>query len=438
MTNMAAITTSQARRSVHHHIMAGTIVLLALVGGFGGWASTTDIAGAVIAQGTITVDSDVKKVRHLTGGIVGQLPVRDGDAVKAGQIVMRLDDTVPRANLTVIVKSLDELTAREARLAAERDDTREPVFPASLRSRSQEPDVARLMAGEARLFSLRHNARQGQKNQFREQIAQLREQIQGYVGQTVAEKRQSGLILREIDGVSELWRKRLVPLSRLTALEREAARLEGESNQLTASIAEAKGKISETELKIIQIDQDLRSDVAKELREIEGKIAQLEERKIAAQDELKRTDFRAPQDGFIHELSVHTVGGVIMPGEQIMLIVPDHDSLTVEARVDPRDINSVFVGQSAVLRFPSFDMRTTPEIDGTVMMVSADTTQDQKSGTSYYQVRVQLSAKEIDRLGKNKLVPGMPVEIFIQTSSRTALSYFVKPLEDQIVKAFRG
>ncbi len=437
MINMATTAPSQTRRSMRHHLIAGTIVLLALVGGFGGWASTTDIAGAVIAQGTITVDSNIKKVQHLTGGIVDELPVRDGDVVHAGQIIMRLDDTVLRSNLAVIVKSLDVMAARKARLEAERDEATKPTFPASLHSRSQEPDIIRLMNGEERLFSLRRNARQGQKDQLKEQAAQLRDQIHGYVGQATAGKRQRELIQREIDGVGELWKKHLVPMSRLTALEREAARLDGEGNRLTASVAEAKGKISEIELKIIQIDQDLRSDVAKELREIEGKIAQLEERKVAAQEELQRIDIRAPQDGFVHELSVHTVGGVIMPGEQIMLIVPNHDSLTIEARVDPRDISSVFVGQSAILRFPAFDTRTTPEISGTITMVSADITQDQKSGAGYYQVRIDLPAAEIERLGKNKLVPGMPAEVFIQTNSRTALSYLVKPLEDQIVKAFR-
>jgi HlyD family secretion protein len=294
------------------------------------------------------------------------------------------------------------------------------------------------MTSETRLFILRRDARQGQKKQFEEQIVQLGDQIQGYIGQAEAGKRQNELIRKELDGVSELWKKHLIPRSRLTALQREAARLDGESNRLTASIAEARGKISETKLKIIQIDQDLRSEVAKELREIQGKIAELNERRIAAEEELKRTDIRAPQDGIVHELSVHAVGGVISPGEQIMLVVPNHDALMVEAKVDPRDINNVAVGQRTILRFPAFDVRTTPEIDGTVTIVSADTTQDQKSGASYYEVRIYPSPDEIARLGKNKLVPGMPVESFIETTPRTALSYFVKPLWDQIVRAFRG
>ncbi|MGN6309569.1 MAG: HlyD family type I secretion periplasmic adaptor subunit [Xanthobacteraceae bacterium] len=438
MTDVIVAGPSQAQRSARSHIVAGAIVIVALAGGFGGWAATTNIAGAVIAPGTIAVDSKVKKVQHLTAGIVGELRVRDGDTVTTGKILIRLDDTVPRSNLAVIVRSLDELTARETRLTAERDGLHEFSFPKSLLSRMQEPDVRHVMTGETRLFVLRRAARQGQKNQYEEQIVQLQDQIQGYIGQAGAGRRQNGLIQKEIEGVGELWKKNLVPLSRLTALQREAARLDGENNRLTASIAEARGKISETKLKIIQIDQDLRSEVAKELREIQGKIAELNERRITAEEELKRSDIRAPQDGIVHELSIHTVGGVISPGEQIMLVVPNHDALMVEAKIDPRDINNISVGQQAILRFPAFDVRTTPEINGTVTIVSAETTQDQKSGASYYEVRIHLPPEEIARLGKNKLVPGMPVESFIETTPRTALSYFVKPLRDQIARAFRG
>jgi HlyD family secretion protein len=427
-----------ALRSARHHAVAGAIILLALVTGFGGWAAMTQIAGAVIAPGVVAVDTDVKKVQHPTGGVVGALRVRDGDAVKAGQVVVRLDDTVTRANLAIVVKSLDELYAREARLEAERDGTDKPVFPQSLIARADNPEIARLMTGELRLFELRKTSRQGQKDQLREQVAQLKEQIQGFLGQAEATKRQLALVHTERESVQDLWEKNLVPLSRITSLEREAARLDGESNQLVASIAEAKGKISETELKIMQVDQDLRSDVAKELRDIQGKMAELDERKIAAEDQLKHIDIRAPQDGFVHELSVHTAGEVISPGDKIMLIVPDHDALMVEAKVDPRDINELTIGQMARLRFSAFDARTTPEINGTVATIAADTTQDQKTGTSYYQIRVRLPPEEVARLGnKDKLVPGMPVEVFVETRTRSAMSYLVKPLRDQIAKAFR-
>ena len=227
-------------------------------------------------------------------------------------------------------------------------------------------------------------------------------------------------------------------IQRVTALERDAARLEGERGQLIASIAQAKGKITETELQILQIDQDLRSEVAKELREIQGKIAELVERKVAAEDQLKRIDIRAPQDGMVHQSTVHTVGGVITAGEPIMLIVPEADELTVEAKVAPQDIDQVRVGQTAVLRFSAFNQRTTPELNGVVSRVSADLTTDQRTGAAYYAVRITLSESEIARLEGLQLVPGMPVEAFIQTGERTVLSYLMKPFTDQITRSFRS
>jgi membrane fusion protein, type I secretion system len=229
-----------------------------------------------------------------------------------------------------------------------------------------------------------------------------------------------------------------VQIQRVTALERDAARLEGERGQLIASTAQAKGKISEIELQILQIDQDLRSEVAKDLREVQGKIAELVERKVAAEDQLKRIDIRAPQDGMVHQSTVHTVGGVITPGEAIMLIVPEADALTVEAKLAPQDIDQVRVGQTAALRFSAFSQRTTPELDGVVSRVSADLTTDQRTGAAYYVVRITLSDSEIARLGGLRLVPGMPVEAFIKTGERTVLSYVMKPFTDQINRSFRS
>jgi HlyD family secretion protein len=245
------------------------------------------------------------------------------------------------------------------------------------------------------------------------------------------------LIDREKEGVNELWKQKLVPLTKLTELERQAARLEGEAGQLVAQTAQTAGKVSETELQILQIDRDLSSEVAKETREIDGKIGEFIERKVAAEDQLKRIEIRAPQDGTVFQSAVHTVGGVINQGEAIMMIVPDADTLTVEARVNPQDINEVKVGQNAFLRLSAFNLRTTPEIIGTVTRVAADITADQRTGANYYVVRIAMPPEEVAKLGQLKIVPGMPVESFVQTGERTMISYLLKPLSDQAMRMFR-
>ncbi|MFL5144299.1 MAG: HlyD family type I secretion periplasmic adaptor subunit [Microvirga sp.] len=429
---------SPAQRSIRSHLLGGLAVVALLAGGVGGLAATTELSGAVIAPGSLVVDSNVKKVQHPTGGVVGELRARDGDKVKAGDIVVRLDETITQANLAIVVKSLNELQSRLARLEAERDNVDSIVFPAELLARAGDPELARSMTGERNLFEFRKSARAGQKAQLRERIAQLKEEIQGLTGQVAAKKRETELIGQELEGVRDLWRKNLVQIQRVTALERDAARLEGERGQLIASTAQAKGKISEIELQILQIDQDLRSEVAKDLREVQGKIAELVERKVAAEDQLKRIDIRAPQNGMVHQSTVHTVGGVITPGEAIMLIVPEADALTVEAKLAPQDIDQVRVGQTAALRFSAFSQRTTPELDGVVSRVSADLTTDQRTGAAYYVVRITLSDSEIARLEGLRLVPGMPVEAFIRTGERTVLSYVMKPFTDQITRSFRS
>jgi len=429
--------TSPMRRSMRRHLVAAIVVALVLVIGVGGWAATAVISGAVVASGSIVVDSNVKKVQHLTGGIVGELRVRDGDRVRAGDIVVRLDETVTRANLAIVTKGLDELTARKARLESERDGSDTIIFPAQLLAGAGDPDRAAAMDSERKLFNLRRTARNGQKAQLRERIAQFQEEITGLIAQQDSKAKEIALLERELAGVRELWKQNLVQLTRLTALEREAARLDGERGQLIAAAAQAKGKIAETTLQILQIDQDIASDVAKELREVDGKIGEFIERKVTAEDQLKRTDIRAPQDGTVFQLAVHTVGGVITAGDPIMLIVPDADNLSVEVKVNPQDIDQLQLNQKAILRFTAFNVRTTPEIEGTVTRISADTSTDQRTGQSYYTVRIAMAADQVERLGDVKLLPGMPVEAFVQTGDRTMFSYLMKPLHDQFVRAFR-
>ena len=425
------------KRSISRHTLAGLVIVIVLAGGVGGWAGTMTLSGALIAQGSVVVDSNVKKVQHPTGGIVGELRVRDGDHVKQGDIVVRLDDTVTRANLAIVTKGLDELNARKARLESERDGASTVKFPADLLARAEDPDIAAIVNGERKLFELRNSARTGQKAQLRQRIEQLNEEVRGLKAQRDSKEKETKLIDREKEGVYDLWKQKLVPLTKLTELERAAVRLEGEAAQLIAQTAQVAGKISETELQIIQIDRDLSSEVAKETREIDGKIGEFVERKVTAEDQLKRIEIRSPQNGMVFQSNVHTVGGVITAGDAMMLIVPDADNLTVEAKVNPQDIDQVRAGQIALLRLSAFNQRTTPEIYGTVTRISADASTDQRTGQTYYTIRIAMPADEVAKLGEVRMVPGMPVEAFVQTGDRTMISYLVKPLHDQLMRMFR-
>jgi HlyD family secretion protein len=423
--------------TIRRHVILGWAVLTFLVVGLGGWAASTELSGAVVSPGVLVVESNVKKVQHPTGGIIGEIHVQDGAKVRAGDLLLRLDETVTRSNLAIVVKSLDEFDARQARLKAERDDQATITFPAALLRRASDPQVGDIVQEEQKLFDIRSAARAGQKAQLREKIGQLGEELQGLLTQATAKGKEIELINRELEGVRDLWNKSLIPIAKLIALEREAVRIEGERGQTLASSAQVKGKVTETRLQIDQIDQDLRSEVAKEMREIQGKTAELIERKVAADDQLRRIDIRAPQDGTVLQLSVHTIGGVINAGEQLMLIVPDADQLMVELKLPPQSIDQVAIGQVAALRFSAFNQRTTPELTGRVTAVAADVTQDAKTGLSYYLARVAIAPDELAKLGGRKLIPGMPVEAFVQTSDRTVLSFLMKPLSDQIAKTFR-
>ena len=421
--------------------LIGLAITVLLIGGVGGWATATQLAGAVIAPGSVVVESNIKKVQHPTGGVVGEILVREGAEVQDGQVVLRLDDTVTRATLGAVRSQLEELLAREARLLAERDDGDTVVFPAQLTKGRGDPSVAVAMAGEEKLFESRRTARTGQRSQLRERIAQMNEEIRGLSAQLAAKETELSLIAQELVGVSDLYKKNLVSISRFMQLQRDQTRLQGERGSLIANIARARGKISETELQIIQLDQDFRTEVLKDLRESQGKIAELKERVTAAEDQLKRVDLRAPQTGFVHQLTVHTVGGVISNGETIMQIVPRADELVVEAKVAPNDIDQVAMGAKAIVRVMAGNQRTTPEIAGKVIRVSPDLAHEQPNGSqpaqAYYTVRISLPPDEVARLKDLRLVPGMPAEAFIQTYARTPLEYLLKPLHDQIARTFR-
>ncbi|SHL22809.1 HlyD family type I secretion periplasmic adaptor subunit [Roseibium suaedae] len=422
------------RASLRRHFLISFVLCVALFGGGIVWASTQNISGAVVASGKVAVESNIKQVQHREGGIVKEIYVQDGDVVEAGNLVLKLDDTVTKANLAVVNKQISELTAQEARLAAERDGLAEISFSNSVRGGSS---VAELTGVQRLLFDARRASLAGRKQQFEEQILQFEKQIEGLTAQLSAKAQEIDLVAVELNDLGGLLDKQLVSKSRVTALKRESARLQGEYGSFVSQIAQAKEAISERRILSLQLDEGFRAEVLEQLQEVRSRLAQLEEQKIAAADMLTRMDIRAPQTGYVHQLSVHTVHGVIAPGETVMLIVPQADQLIVEAKVRPIDIDQLGSRQVARIRFPGFDHRTTPELEGQVLTVSADTAEDQRTGVNFYSVRVLIDASELEKLKGKVLVPGMPAEVFLTTQERSVLSYLAKPLMDQVVHAMR-
>jgi HlyD family secretion protein len=417
-------------------LRTGLRVLILSVGIMGGWAILVPLSGAVVVPGALVVESKVKKVQHPTGGVVAQILVHDGAHIGTGDLLMRLDETQARANYQMLTKQHDQIRVRTARLVAERDGTDELGTPHELATRVGEVDVGQLLTSERSLFQARTIARQSQKELLRSHVSQLGEQIVGFDAQIKSKATQLDLISGELEGVQSLYQKGLVPLTRLTTLQREAARLDGERGQFVSSIAEAKSKISEAEIQLLRVDQDFRTELMKDLRESQDKEAELTERTVAARDLLHRVDIRSPTTGIVHQLSVHTIGGVIAPGEVIMEIVPDSDDLEIEARLLPQDIDQVRPGQMTYVRLSAFNQRTTPQLNGLVSYVSVDLSHDRQTNAPYYTVRVTLPANERRRLAGLQLVSGMPAEVFLQTGSRTMMSYLFKPITDQLQRTF--
>lgn len=430
-------TKSRVDAALAAYFIAGLVVSFSLVGGLGVWAATTEIAGAVIAPGLVVVETSVKKVQHPTGGVVGEIRVRNGMKVEAGDLLIRLDETITRANLQAITKQLDELLISEARLKAERDDASSYSLPDALKPRAQEPAIAEILHGEQSLFRTRRSANEGAKAQLQERVVQLKDEHGGILAQIDAKTREIGLIATELDSLIELEEKQLVTSAKMAALRREKARLDGELGQYKATAAQTNGRVAEIGLQALRLEQEFKTEVVRDLRETQSKIAELTERRVAAEDQLRRVEIRAPQSGLVHQLSVFTVGGVVNPSEPVMLIVPENDRLVIDARIAPKDIDQIHIDQSTWVRFSTFNQRTTPELIGEVMTLSADLSRDQVTGESYFTARVAIPDSELQKLGENRLLPGMPAEVQIKTAERTALSYLLKPLTDQFSRAFR-
>jgi HlyD family secretion protein len=426
----------QLIRTHEVQVKAASRVLIVSAAVAAGWATLVPLSGAVVLQGTLVVESSIKKIQHPTGGVVAKIPVNDGMHVAAGTLLVQLDDTQLKANQQLLADQLDQIRARIARLIAERDATTIIHFPEQLANQEQEAEIAHLVAAESALFNARAKARQGQKDLYASNIRQFQEQIDGFNSEIQSKTSQLTLIASELSGVQELYAKGLVPLTRLTTLQRDSAQLEGERARLAATIAETNAKIGQARLQISQIDQDFRSEVMKDLRESQDKEAELMQRNVAAKDQLDRVDIRAPTSGIVHQLAIHTIGGVIRAGDVIMDIVPDTDDLEIEGHLPPNEIDQVARGQRAYLRFSALDRPTMPEVRGTVTYVSADLSHDERTNASFYTVKIDLPEGERRHLDGLTLISGMPVEIFLQTGSRTMLSYLLKPITDQLHRMF--
>ncbi|NGN40199.1 HlyD family type I secretion periplasmic adaptor subunit [Mesorhizobium sp. CGMCC 1.15528] len=428
---------SVTQKSLRMTQIFGVLVVLLLVGGVGGWAATTDIAGAVIARGKMSVLNNAKKVQHLEGGIVAKLAVRNGDHVKAGDLLIRLDDTETKANLAIIESQRDEFLIERARLEAERDMRPALDLPESLAGDQNSGRLQTILEGQQKLLTSKLDALEGKKNQLAEQVEQIGGQISGLESQFAAKQRQVEILGRELESLQTLRAKGLVEQSRILALERQGAMLDGDMGQIQAEIGRLRGTISETKLRIIQEDEEWRSEALTTLGEVRAKLATLEEQRTAAVAKLRRIDITAPLSGYVHESNVYTVGGVIGSGEPLMLIIPESDALIVRARVGQRDVDNIHIGQEVRLRFTSLSQRVTPELMGDVTTIAPDVTTDQATGEVYYPIEITLIDGEVKKLEGIQLKPGMPVEAFIQTGMRTALSYLTKPFTEQLQHAFR-
>ena len=429
--------TINTNSSLRRFQLIGFASVVVIVGVVGSWSVLTELNGAVIAPATIMVESYSKKVQHKEGGIVSEIRVKDGDRVEVGQPLVILDNTETKSELAIIDGLLDEALAKRARLEAQRDKASVITFPAEIVARASEPELAGIIAGQTKLFTARLQAIIGKKEQLSQQIGQLTEQIGGLDSQKIAKDKQLELIGAELTDLKDLQAKGLVPVSRVMAMDRETASLDGQRGELVANKAAAEAHIAEVKLQILQIDEEDLSQTLSDMREIEGKVAEFKERKLAAASRLERMVIKAPITGDVYQLAVHTIGGVVGPGEAIMLIVPEGDDLVLQAQVQPKDIDQVRSGQTAHVRFPAFNSRLTPEVSAVVTQISADTSRTDQNSPPVYVVRLTISAKELAKLAPNKLKPGMPAEAFIQTQAQTPLTYFLKPLTDQIAHALR-
>jgi len=416
----------------------GFIAIVLLIGVGLIWGSLAKIKGAVIAPGVVVVEGKPKTLQHLDGGIVGEIFVKDGDAVTEGDVLMQLDPTMLDANEDLISTRLRETMARVARLEAERDSQSFISWPAELVNAKRDPIVASAMLGQEKLFNARSVAASGQVDQLQQRIAQFKDQINGLKSLISSKENQAMKIREEADAKRTLVEKGWLAKPVILTLEREELRLKGDVANHQSEIARLNNSISETDVQILQLRRERQAEVLTELRQAETEASDFKEQLTTASDQLRRIDVIAPVTGKVHNMTVTTVGGVVTPGQEIMQIIPANDRLIIEAQVDPVNIDQVYPGQKTTVRLSAFNMRTTPEMNGLVIQSSPDRIIDHVTGLPYYSVKIEIPNEELGRLPENlTLLPGMPAESFMQTDSRSVLSYILKPATDAMNHSFR-
>ncbi|MEX0280777.1 MAG: HlyD family type I secretion periplasmic adaptor subunit [Arenibacterium sp.] len=425
--------------SARRHLTVGFLGVLVLVGGFGTWAFVSNIAGAIIATGRIEVDRNRQVVQHLDGGVVAEILVDEGDDVALGQPLIRLDSGLLRSELLIIEGQLFELMARRGRLEAERDGYSEITFdPELVKESENRPAVVDLMEGQSRLFQARQESIRRETEQLEKRRGQISNQIEGIDAQQASLGRQIELIEEELKNQQSLLDRGLAQAGTVLNLQRTFANLEGTLGELTASEAQAEGRITEIDIEVLKLGTRQREEAITRLRDLQFRELELAEQRRSLIERLDRLDLKAPVSGIVYGLQVHTPRSVIRPAEPVLYIVPQDRPLVIAARVEPIHIDQIFVGQSVSLRFSALDQRQTPELAGIVTQVSADAFEDANSQISFYRAEVVLQDGEQDRLPEGTvLIPGMPVETFIRTDDRSPIAYLIKPLSDYFTKAFR-
>jgi HlyD family secretion protein len=420
-------------------MIVGVLGLLLLVGGFGTWAVMTQISGAVIAGGQIEVDQNRQVIQHPDGGVVEAILVEEGNTVATGEVLLRLDPTELQSELSIVESQLFELIARRGRLEAERDEQDTITFdPLLSETAADRPAVKDLMDGQQRLFEARRASIAQAIEQLDKQQDQIADQITGITAQQRSMDTQLALIERELVDQQSLFDRGLAQVSRVLSLQREAARMSGTVGELAANEAQARGRITEIDIEILNLQSQRREEAITQLRDIQSRELELRERRRALLERMSRLDVKAPLSGIVYDLRVFARRSVIRPADPVLYIIPQDRPLVINARVEPIDIDKLTIGQDVTLRFSALDQRETPELTGTVKLISADAFQDENTRQSYYRAEIVLSEGEQARLpADTTLLPGMPVEAFIRTEDRTPLAYLVKPLTDYFTKAFR-